>query len=58
MVRTLLSHCNVKDNMISLGLGVKDSLEGANENIILKNVPEVGSGQTCNTLVIQTVQLN
>lgn len=43
MVRTLLrSHCNEKDK--KLVLGIKDSLEGENETIILKNVPEVGSG--------------
>lgn len=45
MVRTLLrSYCNGKDKKLSLVLGIKDSLEGENENIIHKNVPEVGSG--------------
>lgn len=35
MVKTFLrSHCNGKDKKLSLVWGVKDSLEGVNENII------------------------
>lgn len=55
MGRTLLrSRCNGKDKKLSLVWGLKDSLEGANENIIKKMCQKLALEQICNTLVILT----
>lgn len=59
MVRTLLrSYCNGKNKKLSLVLGVKDSQEGANENIRLKKkCQQLALEQTCNTMVLHTNSL-